>query len=103
MMRRVLVDYAKSYRAAKRGGGEHKLSLAEATDVAQGRAPDLLALDEVLQSPATIDPRKSQIVELRFFGGLTIEETAEALGISHATAERELKIAMAWLGREMKK
>lgn len=103
MMRRVLVDYAKRYRAAKRGSGKHKLSLAEATDVAQGRAPDLLALDEALQSLATIDRRKSQIVELRFFGGLTIEETAEVLAISHATVERELKIAMAWLGREVKR
>ncbi|MCS6804682.1 MAG: sigma-70 family RNA polymerase sigma factor [Acidobacteriota bacterium] len=103
MMRRVLVDYAKSHRAAKRGSGEHKLSLEEAADVAQERTPDLVALDEALQSLAAIDPRKSQIVELKFFGGLTIEETAEALGISHATVERELKMAMAWLGREMKK
>ncbi len=101
LMRRVLVDYARERDAAKRGGGAHALTLDEAR-LAAGPAPDVVALDEALDSLARIDERKSRVIELRFFGGLTIEETAGALGVSHATVERDMKMAKAWLSRELK-
>ncbi len=100
LMRRVLVDYARERDAAKRGGGERALTLDEAR-LSGGPSPDVVALDEALDSLARIDERKSRVVELRFFGGLTIEETAGLLGVSHATVERDMKMAKAWLSREL--
>jgi RNA polymerase sigma-70 factor, ECF subfamily len=99
LMRRILVDHARSHHYAKRGGGAHKVSLDEGAVVAQGQAADLIALDDALRSLAAIDERKSSIVELRFFGGLNIEETAEALKISPRTVMREWSMAKAWLYR----
>jgi RNA polymerase sigma factor (TIGR02999 family) len=99
LMRRILVDHARSHQYAKRGGGAHKVSLDEGAVVAQEQVADLIALDDALRSLAAIDERKSSIVELRFFGGLNIEETAEALKISPRTVMREWSMAKAWLYR----
>jgi RNA polymerase sigma factor (TIGR02999 family) len=99
LMRRILIDHARSHHYAKRGGGAHMVSLDEGAVVAQGQAADLIALDDALRSLAAIDERKSSIVELRFFGGLNIEETAEALKISPRTVMREWSMAKAWLYR----
>ncbi len=96
LMRRILVDYARSHRAVKRGGG-HRLALAEDHAFSEARDVDLIALDQALQRLTEFDPRQSQLVELRFFGGLTIADTAEALGISPATVKREWDLAKAWL------
>jgi RNA polymerase sigma factor (TIGR02999 family) len=101
LMRQILVDHARAHNYAKRGGGAQKVSLDQAADLAQARATDLVALDDALNGLAAIDPQQSRIVELRFFGGLTIEETAEVVGLSHATVEREWTSARAWLRREM--
>ena len=101
VMRHILVDHARRHRAAKRGGPQHKLALDEAGGVAVELDPDLLALDEALHSLAKVDRQQSRVVELRFFGGLTVEEAAEALGISPATLKREWRLAKAWLLREM--
>lgn len=101
LMRQILVDHARAHNYAKRGGGAQKVSLDQAADLAQARATDLVALDDALNGLATFDPHQSRIVELRFFGGLTIEETAEVVGFSHATVEREWTAARAWLRREM--
>ena len=103
-MRRILVDYARRRRAQKRGGGAGELPLEEAEQKPDAsRAPDLelLALDRGLERLAVVDERKCRVVELRFFGGMTIDETAAVLGLSHATVERELKMARAWLSRDM--
>jgi RNA polymerase sigma factor (TIGR02999 family) len=101
LMRRILVDHARRRAAAKRGAGGYSLSL-NLTAPAAGRQPvELIALDEVLNRLSKLDPQQAQIVELRFFGGLSIEETAEALGISPATVKREWAVAKAWLHREM--
>ena len=97
LMRRILVDYARRRQYQKRGGGALQVTLAEAESVAFERTPDLVALDEALRSLAEIDPRRSQVVELRFFGGLSIEETAEVLKVSPTTVERDWTIAKAWL------
>src|SRR4051812_19211842 len=97
LMRRILVDHARSHLYAKRGGGAHKVSLEGAAVVAQEQAADLIALDDALGSLAAIDERKSRVVELRFFGGLSVEETAEALKISPRTVMREWSMAKAWL------
>ena len=97
VMRRVLVDYARQKRAEKRGGGLTKLALEEAVSFPQQRELDLVQLDEALKTLAELDPVQSNIVELRFFGGLTIEETAEAMRISPATVKREWTLAKAWL------
>jgi len=104
MMRRILVDHARSHLYAKRGGGQPRLSLDEAMGLA-AKTPDLdlVALDDALNRLAEVDPEQSRIVELRFFGGLTIEETAEALGISPATVKREWSTAKVWLLRELTK
>lgn len=101
LMRQILVDHARSKRYAKRGGGAHNVSPSEAGDVGEVRAAELVALDDALRDLEAIDPQKSRIIELRFFGGFTIEETADFLEISHATVEREWKAARAWLRREM--
>jgi RNA polymerase sigma factor (TIGR02999 family) len=97
MMRRVLVDHARSRDAAKRGGSVVKVSLDEARDPAVENVPDVVALDDALKSLEALDPRKSRIVELRFFGGLTLEETAAVLGISVPTVVKETRLARAWL------
>ena len=103
VMRRILVDHARARRSAKRGGGMRPVTLADA-DAAEG-APDsgldVLALHEALEALAAIDPLQSRLVELRYFSGLNIEETAEALDVSPATVKREWSIARAWLRREL--
>ena len=101
LMRRILVDHARAHFADKRGGDRFCVSLRNIA--AFGAAPDadLLALHDALNKLAEIDPTQARIVELRFFGGLTIKETAEVMGISHATVEREWKIAKAYLKREL--
>jgi RNA polymerase sigma factor (TIGR02999 family) len=101
LMRRILVDAARTRGYQKRGGGAPKLSLDEALVLPAGPGDDLVALDEALTALAAVDPRKSQVVELRFFGGLTLEETAEALQISTDTVKRDWKIARLWLLREL--
>lgn len=97
LMRRILVDYARRRGYQKRGGGALQVTLAGAESLTDERTPDLVALDEALSSLAEIDPRRSQVVELRFFGGLSIEETAEVLKLSPTTVERDWTIAKAWL------
>lgn len=101
MMRRILVDHARTKQRGKRGGAARKLSLDEVMNLSQGRAADLVALDDALKALAEIDPRKSQVVELRFFGGLNVEETAEVLDVSPQTVLRDWKMAKAWLYQEM--
>ena len=103
LMRRILVDHARSRNVAKRGGHWHKLSLDSAIDLPEERDQDLIALDDALNTLAGVDPQKSQIVELRFFGGLTIEETAEFLDVSLDTIKAQWKMAKAWLYREISK
>jgi len=103
LMRRILVDFARSRHYAKRGGEAEQVSLAEASMVAQGRSTALVALDDALQALAALDPRQSQVVELRFFGGLSLEETAEVLKVSPATVRRDWSLAQAWLHRELNK
>jgi RNA polymerase sigma factor (TIGR02999 family) len=97
MMRRILVDHARGQKAEKRGGEMQKLSLDENIDVSGERAADLVALDEALQRLAEFDPQKARVVELRFFGGLSVEETAEVLGVSAPTVKRQWRMAKAWL------
>jgi RNA polymerase sigma factor (TIGR02999 family) len=100
-MRRILVDHARAHAAGKRGSGEQPVSLDEALVVTSALDVDLLALDEVLTRLSAIDPQQSRVVELRFFGGLTLEETAEVMGISPATVGREWTLAKAWLYAEL--
>ena len=97
MMRRILVDHARKSGTEKRGGEFQKLSLDENFDVSNERAAELVALDDALKELAEVDERKSRVVELRFFGGLSIEETAEVLGVSTPTIAREWRMAKAWL------
>jgi len=101
LMRRILVDVARARRYDKRGGGAEHVPLDEVVPAVE-RGRDLVALDDVLHSLATIDERKSQIVELRFFGGLNHEETAEILGVSAKTVMREWQVAKMWLLRELR-
>jgi RNA polymerase sigma factor (TIGR02999 family) len=96
-MRRILVDHARGRQSAKRGGGAQRISLDEAMVISNEREVDLIALDEALDKLAAIDARKSKIVEARFFGGLSVEETAEALHISPVTVMRDWSLAKAWL------
>ncbi|HSU32269.1 MAG TPA: sigma-70 family RNA polymerase sigma factor [Bryobacteraceae bacterium] len=100
-IRRILVDHARARVAAKRGGANVKLSLDEALAPADEKDLDMLALDDALKALASADPQQSRIVELRYFAGLTIEETADVLGISPATVKREWTTAKAFLKREM--
>jgi len=100
-MRQILVDHARRKGAGKRGSGVVNISLEEALAPAQAENSDLLALDEALSKLAAFDERKCRIVEMRYFGGCTIEETAEALGISTITVIRETRVAEAWLRRAM--
>ena len=101
-MRHILVDHARAQLRDKRGGGAQKLSLEEVVSFAKEQEVDLLALDDSLKQLAEIDEQQSKIVELRFFGGLTVEETALVLGISPATVKREWRIAKAWLHKSLK-
>jgi RNA polymerase sigma factor (TIGR02999 family) len=101
LMRRLLVDHARAHQRVKREGGAAKVSLDEAVEVSSKPSVDLVALDEALTRFATFDPRKAEIIELHFFGGLSNEEVAEALGISRATVQRDLRLAKAWLSREL--
>ena len=103
MMRRILVDHARAHHSVKRGGYVQKLSLDEAKFTPHERAADLLALDEALKALAELDERKSKVVELRFFGGLGVEETAEVLGVSDKTVMRDWNFAKLWLYRELSK
>jgi RNA polymerase sigma factor (TIGR02999 family) len=103
LMRRLLVDHARALHRAKRESGGAKISLADAAKVSSKPTLDLVTLDEALTRFAKFDPRKVEIVELHFFGGLTNEEVAEALGMSRATVQRELRLAKAWLKLELRK
>jgi RNA polymerase sigma factor (TIGR02999 family) len=102
LMRQILVDHARGRRAAKRGGGL-KLGLDNVVALQEGQNVDLIGLDSALNELARLDPQQSRIVEMRFFGGLSIEETAEIIGISRTTVKREWATARAWLRREMVK
>ena len=102
LMRRILVDHARQRQAVKRGGSEQqRLSITSAETIVKQPAVDLLALNEALDELAKMDQQQGRIVELKFFAGLSIEETAEVLGISHATVERDWKMARAWLRRQL--
>ncbi|HEV7968948.1 MAG TPA: sigma-70 family RNA polymerase sigma factor [Candidatus Acidoferrales bacterium] len=102
LMRHILVDHARGRLAAKRGGAAPRLTLDPPVSLPQRREVDVVALDDALTKLATLDPQQSRLIELRFFGGLSIEETAVVLGISAATVKREWSTARAWLQREMK-
>jgi RNA polymerase sigma factor (TIGR02999 family) len=100
-MRRILIDFARSRNYQKRGGQIPHIELEEAVTVSAVIGAEVLAVDEALKQLATVDARKSEVVELRFFGGLTVEETAAALGVSPETVMRDWKLAKAWLLREL--
>ena len=102
VMRRILVDYARGRLRVKRGGNPPKLQLEEGSVIAPARCDELVALDEALEKLARVDTRQSRVVELRFFGGLTVDETATVLGISPKTVKREWSMAKAWLYGEVK-
>ena len=101
LMRRILVDHARTKKRAKRGGSDIRVSLSDANLKVQAQDLDIVALDEALERLAAIDEQQSRIVELKFFSGLTVEETAEVLGISTATVKRDWSMAKAWLHREI--
>jgi RNA polymerase sigma factor (TIGR02999 family) len=102
LMRQILVDHARQRAAEKRGGSDQqRLSLTQAERIVRHEDVDVLALNEALERLAEFDPQQARIVELKFFGGLTIEEICEVAGLSHATVEREWKLARAWLRREL--
>lgn len=101
LMRRVLLNYARDKVRAKRGGGAYKVSLSEADVMSEEKSVEFLALDEALQRLAAIDERKSQVVEMRYFGGLSVKETAEVLKVSPVTVARDWDMAKAWLAREI--
>ncbi len=101
LMRRILVDHARTKKRAKRGGSGIRVSMTDATLVTKGRDLDAVALDEALDKLAVLDPQQARVVELRFFSGLTVEETAEVLSISAATVKRDWSMAKAWLHREI--
>ena len=103
LMRRILVDFARSRRYLKRGGGAQKISFDEALVAPPERGRDLVALDDAMMALASTDARKSQVVELRFFGGLSVKETAEVLRVSQDTVLRDWSLAKAWLSREMQR
>jgi len=102
LMRRILVDFARSRNYEKRGGGAHRVSFDEGLVVSQEPGQDLVALHDALTALARVDARKSQVVELRFFGGLSVEECAEALQVSTDTVMRDWKFAKVWLLRELR-
>lgn len=103
LMRQILVDHARSHRASKRGGEAYKLALDEAEEKAQPVDVDIVALDDALKSLAELDSQQSRVVELKFFGGLSTEETAEVLGVSPSTVKRDWVTARAWLYRELER
>ena len=103
LMRRILVDFARSRHQLKRGGEAPRVSLSEAFELAGEKDADLVALDDALQNLASVDLRKSRVVELRFFGGLSVEETAEVLQVSPDTVMRDWRLAKLWLLRELSK
>jgi RNA polymerase sigma factor (TIGR02999 family) len=100
-MRRILIDLARTRQSHKRGNGAYTVSLDEALEVSSNSQSDLLRVDEALKALAKVDQRKSQVVELRFFGGLSVEEAAEVLNVSPETVARDWRLAKAWLLREM--
>jgi RNA polymerase sigma-70 factor, ECF subfamily len=102
LMRRILLDYSRGHQAAKRGGKGRRVFLQEASFVSKERTADVVALDEALTRLAEIDPQQAHLVELRFFGGLNIEETAGILDVSPATVKRNWAVAKAWLARELR-
>jgi RNA polymerase sigma-70 factor, ECF subfamily len=101
VMRDILVDHARMHLAAKRGGQQLRLSLSQAERLGREPEVDLVALDDALRELADTNPQHSRVIELRFFGGLTIEETAQVMSLSHATTERYWRFARAWLRREL--
>ena len=103
LMRQILVEHARRNQAAKRGGQDQKVSLEETLDLSKVRAAELVALDDALTALAGFDERKARVIELRYFGGLSIEETAELLGVSMPTIGREQRLAEAWLERELQR
>ena len=103
IMRRILVDFARARNREKRGGDALQVSLSEAANVALERSADLVALDDALQALEKLDPRQARVVELRFFAGLSLEETSEALNVSLSTVRRDWSLAEAWLFRELSK
>jgi len=102
VMRRILVDWARSRHALKRGGDQRAVDFDEALEAATQPGTDLVALDDALKSLAAIDPRKGHVVEMRFFGGLSIKETAEILKVSEETVQRDWRLAKSWLRRELR-
>jgi RNA polymerase sigma factor (TIGR02999 family) len=102
LMRRILVDFARARRYQKRGGGAINVTLGEGMPLSAEPGRDLVALDDALEALAKLDERKSRVVEMRFFGGLTVEETAEALRVSADTVKRDWKFAKAWLLQELR-
>jgi len=103
LMRRILVDFARSRGYQKRGGGAQQVSFTEALDIAEAQPTDVVALDEALESLAQVDERKSRVIELRFFGGLSVDETAEVLNVSRETVKRDWTFAKMWLLRHLRK
>ena len=101
VMRHILVDYARGARRAKRGGGALQLELSDVALLSRERAEELIAVNTALESLNTIDPRKSRVFEMRYFGGMSVEEAAEALQVSPATVARDWRMAKAWLRREI--
>jgi RNA polymerase sigma factor (TIGR02999 family) len=100
-MRRILLNYARDRHRKKRGGKAVQVSLSEVAIMSDQKSTELIALDDALNKLAEVDERKSRVVELRHFGGLSVEETAEVLGISTATVNRDFSMAKAWLWREI--
>jgi RNA polymerase sigma factor (TIGR02999 family) len=103
LMRRILVDFARSRGYQKRGGGVKQVSFTQALEVAEGQPTDVVALNDALEALADVDERKSLVVELRFFGGLSLEETADVLNVSRETVKRDWKFAKMWLLRHLRK
>jgi RNA polymerase sigma-70 factor, ECF subfamily len=101
VMRQILVEYARSRQAGKRGGALEKLPLDEALEFSPGKSRELMELDEALKSLERIDPQQARVVELRFFGGMTVEETAAEIGVSPRTVKRDWRVARAWLYAEL--
>jgi RNA polymerase sigma-70 factor, ECF subfamily len=100
-MRNILIDYARGHTASKRGGIQQRVELHEGIAFVEGQAEEILAIDEALEKLKSLDPRQSEIVELRYFAGLSVEETAAALGISERTVKRDWSVARAWLQAEL--
>jgi RNA polymerase sigma factor (TIGR02999 family) len=103
LMRRILVDFARSRGYQKRGGDVQQVSFTDALEVAEGQTTDVVALHDALEALADVDERKSRVVELRFFGGLSVEETAEVLNVSRETVKRDWQFAKMWLLRQLRK